>query len=179
MTDDNDSLKSPPSGGKMKLPDAQSKPWEALGISRATWYRRDKPTEKPAALGEWLRRKELNHWKSKRTVERVHRIMEFDRDLALLVLDGHIKPAQAERIICDPVKYQHFLQWFTDQLDLTEYVLWIVRKATGRPGRLSPEAASAPSRDTEISTGRNRGLSAQRVNDEGGVDDGTTWRTDK
>ena len=26
------------------------KPWEAIGMSRATWYRRGKPTEKPKRL---------------------------------------------------------------------------------------------------------------------------------
>ena len=33
-------LKNPPSGGKLR-------PWLALGMSRATWYRRGKPTTKP------------------------------------------------------------------------------------------------------------------------------------
>jgi hypothetical protein len=128
MTDDNDGLKDPPNGGKMRLPDDQAQPWEALGISRATWYRQGKPTEKPGALGEWFRGGELKYWRSKRTVERVNRIAEFDYDLWSPTLEGHIKPAQAERIICDPVEYQHFLQWFAEQLDLTEYVVWTVKR---------------------------------------------------
>jgi hypothetical protein len=95
---DSERLTNPPNGGKLRQ-------WEAIGMSRASWYRHGKPTEKPGALGEWFRRKELEHWKSKRTVERVKRIMEFDGDLWNLMVDGHFKPAQAERIICDPVEY--------------------------------------------------------------------------
>lgn len=30
---------------------SRSKPWLALGISRATWYRRGKPTQQDAAQG--------------------------------------------------------------------------------------------------------------------------------
>lgn len=37
------SLKKPPAGGEVRQPDAKTKPWEALGTSRATWYRLGKP----------------------------------------------------------------------------------------------------------------------------------------
>jgi hypothetical protein len=37
------SLENAPDGEKVRLPDAQTKPWEKLGISRATWYRQGKP----------------------------------------------------------------------------------------------------------------------------------------
>lgn len=116
------SLKNPPDGGEVR------RPWEAIGMSRATWYRKGKPTEKPGTLGEWFKREELKHWRSKRTVERVKRIGEFDGDLWRLTVKGWCKPAQAERIITDPVEYQRFLEWYAEQLDLTEYVLWIVGK---------------------------------------------------
>jgi hypothetical protein len=79
-------------------------------------------------MGEWFRQEELKHWRSKRTVERVNRIMQFDGDLWQLTVTGHIKPAQAERIIADPAQYQRFLEWWAEQLNLTEYVLWIVEK---------------------------------------------------
>jgi uncharacterized protein YoaH (UPF0181 family) len=39
---DSESLTRPPYGGIMR-----QKPWEAVGMSRATWYRKGKPTEKP------------------------------------------------------------------------------------------------------------------------------------
>jgi len=117
-----DSLKTPPDGGKVR------RPWDALGMSRATWYRHGKPTEKLGALAEEIRRLERQHWRSKRTVERVKRIGEFDGDLWRLTLEGCCKPAQAKRIITDPVGYQRFLEWYAEQLDLTEYVLWTVRK---------------------------------------------------
>ena len=34
-------------GGKVRQPDTPTKPWLALGMSRATWYRLGKPSEKP------------------------------------------------------------------------------------------------------------------------------------
>jgi hypothetical protein len=114
-------LKNPPDGAKVR-------PWEAVGMSRASWYRHGKPTEKPGALGEWFRREELKYWRSKRTVERVNRIMAFDGDLWGLTVNGYFKPAEAERIITNPVAYQRFQQWYTGQLDLTEYVLWTVKR---------------------------------------------------
>ena len=36
-------LSNRPNGGKMRQPHSVSRPWEALGISRATWYRQGKP----------------------------------------------------------------------------------------------------------------------------------------
>jgi hypothetical protein len=36
-------LENAPDGGEVRLPDAQTKPWGKLGISRATWYRQRKP----------------------------------------------------------------------------------------------------------------------------------------
>jgi hypothetical protein len=48
-------------------------------MSRASWYRHGKPAEKPGAVGGWFRREELKHWRSKRTVERVNRIMRLVR----------------------------------------------------------------------------------------------------
>src|SRR5262249_39096449 len=65
---------------------------------------------------------------SLRTQQRLDRIMEFDIDLWMMTVNGHLKPAQAERIIADPVEYQRFLEWYAEQLNLTEYGLWIVEK---------------------------------------------------
>jgi hypothetical protein len=43
LIQDADSPTSAPDGGKVR-------PWEAIGMSRATWYRRGKPTTKPTPL---------------------------------------------------------------------------------------------------------------------------------
>jgi hypothetical protein len=100
-------------------------------MSRATWFRHGKPTDKPIRRGHgpFSQRKNAAIFHvSLRTMHRIDRIAEFDFDLWSLTLHDHIKPAQAERIIRDPVAYQHFLQWFAEKLDLTDYVLWIVRR---------------------------------------------------
>jgi hypothetical protein len=86
-------LNPPPDGRKVR------RPWETVGMSRASWYRYGKPTEKPGAMGEWFRREELKYWRSRRTVERVNRIMRLDLEISLAVLNGHIKPATAERLL--------------------------------------------------------------------------------
>ena len=53
-----DSLTNPPDGGKLRQPDA--KPWEALGISRTTWYRQGKPTQEcNTHKGSYYRQKSL------------------------------------------------------------------------------------------------------------------------
>jgi len=107
------------------------KPWEAIGMSRASWYRHGKPTKTPIRRGRGpfsQRNMAVGNHVSLRTQQRMDRIMEFDFDLWSLTIDGNIKPAQAERIIADPVKYYRFLQWHTARLDLTEYVLWTVTR---------------------------------------------------
>ena len=54
----------------------QPKPWEAIGISRATWYRHGKPTEKPKKLLTAAERvKMLGPSVSARTAQRIERVM--------------------------------------------------------------------------------------------------------
>jgi len=65
-------LENTPDGEEMRLPDAQTKPWLALGISRATWYRQGKPDSK--GLLEHNRSRQ-NYWArfrecSTRTIQR-------------------------------------------------------------------------------------------------------------
>jgi hypothetical protein len=45
-------LNNAPDGEEMRLPDARTKPWEKLGISRATWYRQGKPKMKYQLFSE-------------------------------------------------------------------------------------------------------------------------------
>jgi hypothetical protein len=79
----------------------QAKPWEAIGMSRASWYRHGKPTENPertpvaAAAGA--------AGISVRTYQRIMRVMAADMDLAVAMLQhGWCKPGQAEAIIKGP-----------------------------------------------------------------------------
>jgi hypothetical protein len=46
----------------------------------------------------------------------------------MAILNKKIKPAEAERIIADPIKYQRYLKWHGRQLDLMDYVDWVVQQ---------------------------------------------------
>jgi hypothetical protein len=66
-----DSLTNPPDGGELRQPDRQAKPWLALGISRATWYRQGKPRYDNSNAHYWRQRNQAEtHQRSIRTVQR-------------------------------------------------------------------------------------------------------------
>jgi hypothetical protein len=86
------------------------KPWEAIGISRASWYRHGKPTEKPQRItvADEARRAGV----SKRTHQRIMRVMRKDADLAVLMIrDGWCKPGQADEVIASPRLHRRFRKW--------------------------------------------------------------------
>jgi hypothetical protein len=74
-----------------------SKPWETVGMSRASWYRHGKPTEKPPkreTQAEAIKR--LGG--SVRTLQRVLRIYR-EPDLMKLVADGKLSIGKAEALV--------------------------------------------------------------------------------
>ena len=86
----------------------QTKPWEAIGISRATWYRHGKPTENPERTSV-ARAARMMGAPSTRTYQRIMRVTAADMDLAVAMLNhGWCKPGQAEEIIKDPVLLRKF-----------------------------------------------------------------------
>ena len=86
------------------------KPWEAIGISRATWYRHGKPTEKPPRPSI-ARRAQMMGAPSVRTLQRIERVMAANIELAALILQGRCKPGQAEAIIANPAEHRRFRKW--------------------------------------------------------------------
>ena len=88
----------------------QPKPWQAIGISRATWYRHGTPTEKPGRTSEAAEARRAGV--SLRTHQRIMRVMGADMDLAALMLKGWCKPGQAEQFIADPRRHRRFRRWF-------------------------------------------------------------------
>ena len=87
------------------------KPWEAIGISRATWYRHGKPDKKPVRplVADEARRAGV----STRTHQRIMRVMAADIDLAALMLNQNwCKPGQAEAIVANPALHRRFRRWF-------------------------------------------------------------------
>jgi hypothetical protein len=85
----------------------QGKPWEAIGMSRATWYRHGKPSEKPKRItvADAARAAGV----STRTHQRIMRVMRDDKGLAVLMLKhGWCKPGQAEKILTNPRAHRAF-----------------------------------------------------------------------
>ena len=81
------------------------KPWEAIGISRATWYRHGKPAEKPV--------RPLVADEARRAHQRIMRVMAADIDLAALMINqGWCKPGQAEAIVANSALHRRFRRWF-------------------------------------------------------------------
>lgn len=94
-----------PNGGPMR------KPWEEIGVSRATWYRRGKPTTKPSKITQAQAAKLMNV--SVRSVQRAVRVARISPELAYLVEIGRIKLGFAEHIVRDPDR----LKWVNEYFD--------------------------------------------------------------
>jgi hypothetical protein len=75
----------------------QPKPWTALGISRATWYRHGKPTDKPIRETQALYALQLG--KSVRTIQRLMRIERACPELVNLIINRKITIGKAEQIV--------------------------------------------------------------------------------
>jgi hypothetical protein len=80
------------------------KPWEAIGMSRTSWYRRGKPDvwPPPMALPPLHKAFASDLHISKRTAFRALRILKADPDLFGAVRQGWCKWGQAEWIITRP-----------------------------------------------------------------------------
>ena len=84
-------------------------PWEKIGVSRATWYRHGKPTEKPRrpkTVPEIARQTGVG---STRTYYRTMRALKSE--LAPFVIAGQLSAAQADRMLGgDPERLRRFLK---------------------------------------------------------------------
>jgi len=82
----------------------QAKPWESIGMSRATWYRRGKPNvwPPPMALPSFYKALAKGMHISERTAFRAKRILNTDPDLFRAVEQGLGKWGQAEWLILHP-----------------------------------------------------------------------------
>ena len=77
-----------------------ARPWEKIGISRATWYRHGKPTEKPHKPKTVPEIAKQVGATSTRTYYRMMRALQSE--LGRYVIAGHLSVAQADRILSDP-----------------------------------------------------------------------------
>jgi hypothetical protein len=112
-----DSLKNPPDGGEVRLPDAQSKPWQAFGISRATWYRQGKPQCESEFSGKYYRRQKGRAKFENCSVRSIQRLTFARRygipEIDSLAIQQCLPPAMLEEI----AKWEHDDQRrFTDRL---------------------------------------------------------------
>jgi hypothetical protein len=95
-------LSSPPHGGNLR------QPWRALSMSRATWYRHNKPTEKIERKTE--RDGAAFMGMSLRTFQRLKRVLESPRG-EILIASG-LTSSQAEQMLSDPERVERFVELF-------------------------------------------------------------------
>jgi len=97
-------LTNPPIGGEA------IRPWETIGMSRATWYRRGKPTTKPTPrITQAHAAKTMNV--SLRTVQRAARVLRLRPELGVLIESGHMRIAMAEELAKDAAHCERFLRY--------------------------------------------------------------------
>lgn len=85
----------------------QYKPrWQAIGMSRATWYRHGKP-DKKRERATIARQAEMVGASSVRSFQRLMQVMQ-DPELAPFVAAG-LKPGQAEKLLTNPEHKRRFL----------------------------------------------------------------------
>src|SRR5262245_3619415 len=93
---------------KRKMP---QKPWDAIGMSRASWYRHGKPTEK-SVRPTTNARMAVTFKMSTRTYQRWMRVM-LDDDLRPFIYHDWrpygLKPGQAEKLLLDLERKRRFL----------------------------------------------------------------------
>jgi hypothetical protein len=101
-------LNLPPDGGTMRHGTAKPKPWKAIGIGRATWYRQGKPTKKRVRLTQ--ADEAANFGISLRTWQRFCRIMDHAPDLVPFIQQYGMPISVAEHMIVDPQHKERFLR---------------------------------------------------------------------
>jgi predicted alpha-1,6-mannanase (GH76 family) len=99
----------------------KERPWDHLGMSRSAWYRRGKPTERPAPP---IHRRDIaqHYHVSVRTAGRMNRVAKADPDLARTVIAKLGNWRQAERLIKNPDAHRKWrdangLPWPVPQSD--------------------------------------------------------------
>jgi hypothetical protein len=89
----------------------QDKPWEKVGMSRATWFRHGKPT-KPRKRNTVHDRAKAHDASSTRSFQRMMRVSRSE--LADWTGRGLFSIAQADRILSDPERLRTVLDYFKD-----------------------------------------------------------------
>jgi hypothetical protein len=84
----------------------QDKPWEALGMSRATWYRHGKPTKPRKKVKNVHELAKFVGASSTRSYQRMMRVMSSE--LVGYFHAGQLSISQADRILSSPELRQSF-----------------------------------------------------------------------
>ena len=95
-------------GGMMRWSARSARPWDEVGISRATWYRHGKPTKKPTRPKTVAEIAKQFGASSKRTYQRTMRALQSE--LGPYVAAGRLSAAQADRMLGDPQRLRRFLE---------------------------------------------------------------------
>ena len=91
----------------------KDKPWIALGMSRATWYRRGKPTEPRVKVKRVDEVAAQVGAPSVRTYQRIMRVLQSP--LGSFLASGDLKPGQADKMLADPESLERFLSARTNE----------------------------------------------------------------
>jgi hypothetical protein len=76
----------------------QDKPWEALKVSRATWYRYGKPTTpKPMTIAQWAKADGWSPRSAQRLQQRIRYVERLAPDLLREIMSGNLKASDAEQ----------------------------------------------------------------------------------
>jgi hypothetical protein len=94
----------------------KDKPWIALGMSRATWYRQGKPTEKPYRVTQ--KQRALIFQTSVRGIQRAARVIRLAPELEPLLRAGELSLGDAEQLAILGTRADRlaFLRDINDQL---------------------------------------------------------------
>ena len=92
---DNQNPITPPNGGSVGRPEPT--PWEAIGMSRSSWYRLGKPSEKPRRETQAQRARRAQV--SLRRLQRAIRVDKYAPCLKPFIWDGLISHSAAEKYL--------------------------------------------------------------------------------
>jgi hypothetical protein len=96
------------------------RPWEELGISRATWYRHGKPTAKPPRTNVAQAARNFG-FPSVRTFQRLNRVLALGvrdrlRRVVAQALDEGIEPGTIERWLSSPGERRKLRKWLKEHV---------------------------------------------------------------
>jgi hypothetical protein len=127
------------------------KPWEGLGISRATWYRHGQPTTKPSRVtqAEMARIGRI----SLRTLQRTARIQKSALELMPLIMSGQLSRGFVDQLMRKDKIVQFIAAWRAGQTTVVGNKLRIAEDPEFDNWLASQQAKHNKSKNTLMANG--------------------------